>query len=129
MALPDATGSLDAETTSGPDALIAALESALSREYDALLDRNPDTLIAACGEKLTALQAIAALRQMRPAVITGFRPRLRAAAVANARNQTLLSILRARVEGRVRALGIAGSIYDQAGQRRISVTGRSLSHC
>lgn len=127
MASPDATDPRDGQATRPADALIAALESALRREYDALLEPSPHTLIAACSSKVATLQAIAALWQDRPAAIAGYRSRLRAAAVANARNQTLLSILRARVDGRVRALGLAGAVYDRAGQRRISVTGRRIS--
>lgn len=116
-----------AKAESGADALIADLESALDAEYEALLARNPDALLAACSSKVAAVEAIAALRRPGPDVIVAWRPRLRAAAIASVRNQTLLSVLRARIDDRVRILGLAGATYDRGGQRRISVTARPLS--
>lgn len=107
-------------------AQLSALEAALGREYEALMARDPQALIVACRHKLAALQALSSFRQSRPSAPAAWRSRLRAAVVANARNQTLLSVLRARVEDRVRALGMAGSVYDHAGQRRISVSTRSF---
>ncbi|MGH8113186.1 MAG: hypothetical protein ACREPL_14890 [Rhodanobacteraceae bacterium] len=128
MGSPDAALPIDAAPGTGdPGALIAALEAALGREYDALLARDPDTLLAACSSKVAAVEAIEAVRRTHPRAMAGWRPQLRAAAVANVRNQTLLSVLRAYVDDRVRILGLAGSVYDRTGQRRVSVAARSLS--
>ncbi|HEU0196839.1 MAG TPA: hypothetical protein VFQ88_06435 [Nevskiaceae bacterium] len=112
--------------TGGPEALLAKLDAALEDEQAALIAADGAALTAAAGRKLHTLQALDLLCRTRPAAITRLRTPLRQAAVANARNQALLSILRTRVESRMQALGLLDATYARDGRHVAPLSRRSV---
>ncbi|TAM09050.1 MAG: hypothetical protein EPN72_13900 [Nevskiaceae bacterium] len=106
------------------EALLATLEQTLDTERDALLQADTKAITVAADDKLHTLNALDACTKHQ-----GFpgaaRSRLHAVAVANARNQVLLSVLQARVESRMDALGLLSPTYGPTGRAAAHANQRS----
>lgn len=106
--------------------LFEALERALDSERDALLRADASAIATLADDKLRTL---AALRDRVPdqEISEATRLRLRAMAVANARNQVLLAVSQARVEARMEALGLLSPTYGPTGRAPARTNQRSTS--